>query len=193
MSDEEIIRYVSRYGGKCRDCADENGVCPHSGAPCDTDQRRAIIAKTIDALRYGIGHRFIPNIFAFPSPETNLREDPIAWLWEHSKIKSKVEFTRPSRAHHQVGWSARPLFAATEQTAPPPETNLLGLEPIGEIDAGGAIKWLNPPIRKGTVLYAAPGSTLAADETECVCKRAVCSYDADFGCGLDRSKERQDV
>lgn len=76
---------------------------------------------------------------------------------------------------------------------PSPQTHMLGLEPIGEIDAGGAIKWLNPPIRKGTVLYAAPGSTLAADEIECVCKRAVCSYDADFGCGLDRSKERQDV
>jgi hypothetical protein len=70
-SDEEIIEYVSRFGGKCRDCADENGVCPHSGAPCDTDQRRVIIAKTIEALRYGIEHRFIPNIFAVrPSPET---------------------------------------------------------------------------------------------------------------------------
>lgn len=64
MTDEQIIGYVSRFGGMCRDCADENGVCPHSGAPCDSGQRRAVIAGTIEALRYGIEHRFIPNIFA---------------------------------------------------------------------------------------------------------------------------------
>lgn len=68
MTDEELIGYVSRYGGMCRDCADENGVCPHSGAPCDTDQRRAVIRHTIAALRYGIEHRFIPNIFAGDPP-----------------------------------------------------------------------------------------------------------------------------
>ncbi|QIG74561.1 hypothetical protein EVC10_053 [Rhizobium phage RHph_Y25] len=62
-SDEEIVRYVSRFGGMCRDCADECGVCPHSGAPCNVDQRRAVIRKTIEAHRYGIEHRFIPNIF----------------------------------------------------------------------------------------------------------------------------------
>lgn len=64
MSTDEIIGYVSRYGGMCRDCADENGVCPHSGAPCDSGQRRAVIAGTIAALQYGIEYGFIPNIFA---------------------------------------------------------------------------------------------------------------------------------
>ena len=63
MTDEEVVGYVSRFGGMCRDCADENGVCPHSGAPCDNDQRRVMIAGTIEALRYGIEHKFIPNIF----------------------------------------------------------------------------------------------------------------------------------
>lgn len=67
--DEEIIGYVSRFGGRCRDCADAFGVCPNDGTPCDTDQRRAVIAKTIRALRYGIEHRFIPNIFVSdPAP-----------------------------------------------------------------------------------------------------------------------------
>lgn len=76
---------------------------------------------------------------------------------------------------------------------PAPVTHVTGLEPVGEIDAGGTLKWFKPPIRKGTVLYAGPGSTLAPEEIECVCKRAVCTYDADFGCGLDRSKERHDA
>lgn len=69
MSDEQIISYVSRYGGMCRDCADECGVCPHDGTPCDTDQCRAVIAKTIRALRYGIQHGFIPNIFGDDNQE----------------------------------------------------------------------------------------------------------------------------
>lgn len=81
----------------------------------------------------------------------------------------------------------------TNKHTTPPSSHVRGLEPVGEIDAGGTLKWFKPPIRKGTVLYAAPGSTLAPDEVECVCKRDVCTYDADFGCGLDRSKERHDV
>lgn len=76
---------------------------------------------------------------------------------------------------------------------PSPQDHVVGLEQIGCITEGGAIEWFKPPIRKGTALYAAPGSTLKPEEIECVCKRDVCTYDHDFGCGLDRSKERQDV
>lgn len=67
------------------------------------------------------------------------------------------------------------------------------LEVIGRITEGGTIKWDRPPIRPGTTLYAVPGSTLAPGEVECVCKRAVCSYDPDFGCGSDQSGERHDL
>lgn len=62
---DDLIGYVLRYGGMCRDCADMDGVC-QSGQPCDTEQRRAVIKHTIAALAYGIKHGFIANPFASP-------------------------------------------------------------------------------------------------------------------------------
>lgn len=59
---DDVIGYVLRYGGMCRDCADMDGVC-QSGQPCDTDQRRAVVKHTISALAYGIEHGFIANPF----------------------------------------------------------------------------------------------------------------------------------
>ena len=59
---DDIVGYVMRYGGMCRDCADMNGVC-QSGQPCDTDQRRAVVRHTISALAYGIKNGFIASPF----------------------------------------------------------------------------------------------------------------------------------
>lgn len=55
------IDYVARYGGRCRDCADESGVCPGSGLPC-ANPRKAI-KHVFDALEYGVKNGFIelPN------------------------------------------------------------------------------------------------------------------------------------
>lgn len=56
---EEVVRYVSRYGGFCRDCADEYGICPRSGLPCG-DERDGAIRHVIRALNYGFGNGFLP-------------------------------------------------------------------------------------------------------------------------------------
>ena len=53
------IDYVARYGGRCRDCADESGVCPGSGLPC-ADSRKAI-KHVFDALEYGVKNGFIKS------------------------------------------------------------------------------------------------------------------------------------
>lgn len=65
---DDIIGYVLRYGGMCRDCADMDGIC-YSGIPCDTDQRRAMVRHTISALAYGIKHGFVVNPFPSPHPK----------------------------------------------------------------------------------------------------------------------------
>lgn len=62
---DDLIGYVLRYGGMCRDCADMDGVC-QSGQPCDNDQRRAVVKHTIAALAYGIKYGFIANPFTSP-------------------------------------------------------------------------------------------------------------------------------
>lgn len=57
LSDDETIRYVQRYGGRCRDCADEDGICPKSGMPCGGSDKA--IRFVLGALSYGISNRFL--------------------------------------------------------------------------------------------------------------------------------------
>lgn len=54
---DEVIGYIGRYGGFCRDCADENGICPTSGLPC-ADRAKAI-RHVITAYNYGVTNGFI--------------------------------------------------------------------------------------------------------------------------------------
>lgn len=55
---EDVVRYIQRYGGFCRDCADENGVCPSSGLPCAGAEKA--IRHVLSALDYGIKHGYLP-------------------------------------------------------------------------------------------------------------------------------------
>lgn len=58
LPDEKTcVDYVLQYGGRCRDCADENGVCPGSGLPCG-GQRKAV-THVVQALRYGLQHGYL--------------------------------------------------------------------------------------------------------------------------------------
>lgn len=52
------MHYVQRYGGNCRDCADERGVCPGSGLPCGGSAKA--VQHVFDALTYGVENGYIP-------------------------------------------------------------------------------------------------------------------------------------
>jgi len=54
---EELVDYIGRYGGRCRDCADENGVCPLSGLPCGGSHKA--IRHVLRALSYGVKHGYV--------------------------------------------------------------------------------------------------------------------------------------
>lgn len=56
-TDKATVDYIARYGGRCRDCADNDGVCPHSGLPCDAPDKA--IRHVLSAINYGIANRFI--------------------------------------------------------------------------------------------------------------------------------------
>jgi hypothetical protein len=58
-----IVEYVAQYGGRCRDCADEDGICPSSGLACDTAVERKAIKFVVERLQYGVGHGFIRSPF----------------------------------------------------------------------------------------------------------------------------------
>jgi hypothetical protein len=57
----EHVAYVTQYGGHCRDCADENGVCPSSGLPCGGSEKA--IRFVFNALSYGVKHKYISSPF----------------------------------------------------------------------------------------------------------------------------------
>lgn len=58
LPDEKAcVDYALQYGGHCRDCADENGVCPGSGLPCDG--ARKAVTHVVQALRSGLQHGYL--------------------------------------------------------------------------------------------------------------------------------------
>lgn len=54
---KKIIDYIARYGGACRDCGDEDGICPASGLPCGGAAKA--IRHVLKAYNYGVAHGFI--------------------------------------------------------------------------------------------------------------------------------------
>ncbi len=53
----DVIRYIIRYGGNCRDCADHDSICPTSGLPCG-DSAKAI-THVLNAINYGTRHGYL--------------------------------------------------------------------------------------------------------------------------------------
>lgn len=79
--DDELVSYVARYGGMCRGCADENGICPSSGLPCANVDKA--IRHVIEALRYGTQHGYIPPLFNDERTTVALKaaKDELEALW----------------------------------------------------------------------------------------------------------------
>lgn len=75
------ISYALHFGGRCRDCADNDGVCPTTGLPCDTKQASEAAQHCLSAWQYGIRHGYIDNPFvsAPPAPQVIPSESP--WQW----------------------------------------------------------------------------------------------------------------
>jgi hypothetical protein len=54
---DEVVAYIQRYGGRCRDCADYDGACPGSGLPCGESGKA--VRWVLKALNYGLSHGFV--------------------------------------------------------------------------------------------------------------------------------------
>jgi hypothetical protein len=79
----EAVDYVLRYGGNCRDCADESGVCPMSGLPCSGAKKA--VRHVVRALAYGIEHGYITSPFASPALEEEARVEVKPLVWDGSE------------------------------------------------------------------------------------------------------------
>lgn len=97
--ERDIVGYVARWGGNCRDCADENGVCPNSGLPCGG--ARKAIEHVINALQYGVLHGYVSN----PLTERTETDEACRFaLWWSHKRKT---FTTARQAAWAAWASAR--------------------------------------------------------------------------------------
>ena len=56
---KNTLAYVQHFGGRCRECADNRGVCPNTGLPCNPEQRVQAIKWVVDAINYGTEHGFM--------------------------------------------------------------------------------------------------------------------------------------
>lgn len=64
---DDTLEYVSKYGGRCRDCADMYGVC-QSGLPCKLDERHAAIRHVLRAVNYGMAHGYLRPVALAAQP-----------------------------------------------------------------------------------------------------------------------------
>lgn len=108
----ELVRYIARYGGSCRDCADEDGVCPTSGLPCGEAERA--IRHVLKALNYGVSNGYLPA-----SPiSTAATPEPVAWVrpqtleWYRVKSGAKADVSSIDMAIVPFGEYTAPLYAS---------------------------------------------------------------------------------
>lgn len=62
---DDLVTYLLRYGGRCRECADNFGLCPNRPLPCaDADKT---IRHVLEAYNYGVTNGFIPDSSSPPT------------------------------------------------------------------------------------------------------------------------------
>lgn len=159
----EPIAYASHYGGRCRGCADENGVCPTTGMPCDLDERLKAAAHCLKAWQFGIEHGHMDNPFLpAPAPKTSAHvhggmpsdlKTSAAVMKLIESAKTKLEAMTPEE--QQAMWQAqreswvRGEMQLDRTDAPAPPAQTLGwvtvrVEDTGDgliINPDDALKW----------------------------------------------------
>ena len=55
---QSVLDYVLA-GPRCRDCADGDGVCEHTGLPCDPMRARKAIRHVLERVNYGIANGYL--------------------------------------------------------------------------------------------------------------------------------------
>lgn len=93
------LDYVMQHGGRCRGCADHDGICPGDFMPCDTGTKRSAVAWVIGALEYGRKHGYIVDP---PAPP------PIESFAAHGEYERAVGGEIPE------GWKLVPVDAQSE-------------------------------------------------------------------------------
>jgi hypothetical protein len=54
---KQVVDYIARFGGRCRDCGDHDRICPQSGLPCGGHE--TAIRHVLNAYNYGVENGFL--------------------------------------------------------------------------------------------------------------------------------------
>lgn len=98
------VNYVLRYGGRCRECADRDGVC-ETGLPCSVDDAAKVIRHIIGALNYGRSHGFLPASPPAPAGE------PVAYAFLHDVPDIGPVWRTDREWNGKTATISRPLYA----------------------------------------------------------------------------------
>ncbi|XAI96541.1 hypothetical protein [Microcystis phage Mae-JY35] len=93
----EPVAYVARYGGRCRDCADNDGICPTSGLPCNVEDCNKAISHVIKALTYGIAQGYIDALAAPPVADSEAMRERVDTWWIGRRAGEPTKATRMPR------------------------------------------------------------------------------------------------
>lgn len=121
------VDFVMQYGGRCRDCADNFGVCPGDGLPC-ADKRKAV-EWVIGALEYGRKHGYIANPPArtvaqvFTLRHLGTRQKATLLVWPRVLIQSNGSYWRENRCGYTsiesaAEYTGADAYAATAHCGP---------------------------------------------------------------------------
>lgn len=94
---EALVAYALRHGPRCRDCADEAGVCPYTGIGCG--ERKKAAEWIVDALIYGAQHGYCPANLVIPSTGDAVREA----LEQQMDAMTEDFVNLPSSIHREAG------------------------------------------------------------------------------------------
>lgn len=95
---EKLLDFLVAYGGFCRDCADECGICPQTGIGCG--ERRKASEFILRALEYGSKHGHTAG-YTITSPEERdaVRGDV---LEEAARVAEKRRPATQDWTHSQI-------------------------------------------------------------------------------------------
>jgi hypothetical protein len=117
------VEYIQMYGGRCRDCADNDGVCPSSGLPCGGSEKA--IRRVLDALAYGVNHGYITLAASEPKPQEERASEAV-------RLRCLLQSCRPFVEAHRDYCLGKHGVAGTMNTL------------LAEVDSALAISQTKP-------------------------------------------------
>ena len=98
----DAIKYAKNYGGHCRDCADNDGICPQTKLPCG--EKDEAIRRVLTAILYGEKHGYLrtrPQQAGFVSVPVEQAEDAmlfrsLVWRFEEDRDMGPGGYWRAS-------------------------------------------------------------------------------------------------